>query len=73
MEVVAHHVAVPPRTSKPKTSPIGVRLEVEMLDDIDAIAQELSRPGLDVTRADVIRVLVHESLEARRKAAARKK
>ena len=66
MRALAHHAAVA-RPTKAKTAPVGLRLELDILDEIDALAREMSRPGIIVTRADVIRMFVHEAVEARRR------
>ena len=41
----------------------AVRLDPELLDRLDAIAVKLSRPGLNVTRADAIRIALLTGLE----------
>ena len=57
----------------PKTKPTkgrtpgvqtAVRLDPELLARLDAVATKLSRPGLDVTRADAIRIALATGLQA---------
>ena len=42
----------------------AVRLDPEMLARLDAVAAKLSRPGLEVTRADAIRIALATGLQA---------
>jgi hypothetical protein len=43
---------------------IAVRLDADLIARLDAVAAKLSRPGLDVTRADAIRVALEAGLRA---------
>ena len=43
---------------------IAVRLDGDLIARLDAVAAKLSRPGLDVTRADAIRVALEAGLRA---------
>lgn len=43
---------------------IAVRLEGDLVARLDAVAAKLSRPGLDITRADAIRVALEAGLTA---------
>jgi len=53
------------KTDKPKGAAVqtAVRLDPELLNRLDAIAGKLSRPGLNVTRADAIRIALMTGLE----------
>jgi predicted DNA-binding protein len=42
----------------------AVRLDPELLVRLDAVATKLSRPGLEVTRADAIRIALATGLQA---------
>lgn len=42
----------------------AVRLDPELLARLDAVATKLSRPGLEVTRADAIRIALATGLQA---------
>ena len=49
----------PKRTTKPTDAPsvqVSVRLAATDLDEVDALAGRLSRPGMTVTRADALRI-----------------
>jgi predicted DNA-binding protein len=43
---------------------VAVRLEGDLIARLDAVAKKLSRPGLEVTRADAIRVALEAGLSA---------
>ena len=42
----------------------AIRLDGEIIDRLDAIAEKLSRPGLAVTRSDAIRIALLTGLQA---------
>jgi predicted transcriptional regulator len=42
----------------------AVRLDPDLLARLDAVATKLSRPGLEVTRADAIRIALATGLQA---------
>jgi predicted DNA-binding protein len=41
----------------------AVRLDPELIARLDAVATKLSRPGLEVTRADAIRIALATGLQ----------
>ncbi len=41
----------------------GIRLEDALLKRIDKIAKDMSQPGFDVTRTDVIRLAITHGLK----------
>lgn len=41
----------------------AIRLPESVLERADKVAQRMSRPGLRVTRADVLRLATHQGLE----------
>jgi len=49
---------------KGPTVQTAVRLDPEMVARLDAIAAKLSRPGLEVTRTDAIRIALLTGLQA---------
>ena len=52
-------------TSKDKTThQVAVRLDPDVISRLDAIAAKLTRPGLDVTRTDAIRIALMNGLES---------
>ncbi len=55
-----------PRKSDPsvKTQQVGIRLDEDVLARLDAIAEKLSRPGLELTRTDAIRIALETGLKA---------
>ena len=56
--------------SKPlpeETDVFSLRLETGLIDKLDIAAEHQSKPGLKVTRADVIRMAIHEWLAAHEK------
>jgi hypothetical protein len=68
-----HDAAVgrPPRTPEESdgTAHLGLRVPVSLLRSLDAEAKAMQeeRPGLKVSRTDVVQVLLNEALEARTK------
>jgi predicted DNA-binding protein len=54
------------KTAKEKGPAVqtAVRLDPELLARLDAVAVKLSRPGLEVTRADAIRIALATGLLA---------
>lgn len=52
------------KNETPEKVQIGVRLEEDLVDRLDAVAKKLSRPGLEITRADAIRVVLEAGLAA---------
>jgi len=50
--------ATPKRTPKPQapTVQVSVRIDEADLEEVDALAGRLSRPGMTVTRADALRI-----------------
>lgn len=45
-----------------KGTPLAIRFDAETLERLDEAVARLSRPGLDLTRADVLRMAVAEGL-----------
>jgi hypothetical protein len=45
------------------TTQISVRVDDDWIDDIDMIAELLSRPGIDVTRADAMRAILARGVQ----------
>ena len=41
----------------------AIRLPESVLDRADKVAERMSRPGLRVTRADVLRLATHQGLD----------
>jgi predicted DNA-binding protein len=48
---------------KVPTVQTAVRLEAEVIARLDAIATKMSRPGLEVTRTDALRIALMTGLE----------
>jgi predicted DNA-binding protein len=42
--------------------PTGIRLPESLIERADALARAMSRPGLTVTRADVLRLAAHKGI-----------
>jgi predicted DNA-binding protein len=53
------------KTEQPKgpTVQTAVRLDTEVIARLDAIAGKLSRPGLEVTRTDALRIALMTGME----------
>jgi predicted DNA-binding protein len=51
------------KTEKAPTQQIAVRLEGDLIERLDAVAKKLSRPGLDLTRTDAVRVCLLTGLQ----------
>lgn len=53
------------KTKKDKgpTQQIAVRLEEDLIKRLDLVAQKLSRPGLELTRTDAVRVCLLTGLQ----------
>jgi hypothetical protein len=45
-----------------KTTQVAVRLSADLLRRLDGAARKLSRPGLEITRADAIRIALETGL-----------
>jgi hypothetical protein len=45
-----------------KTSQIPVRVDPEVIARLDAVAAKLSRPGLELSRTDAVRIALLEGL-----------
>jgi predicted DNA-binding protein len=45
-----------------KTVQLAVRLEAEVMDRLDTLAKRLSRPGLELSRTDAVRMAILEGL-----------
>jgi hypothetical protein len=58
------------RKLQPKEAHLSMRIEVSLLEALDAEADRMSseQPGLKVARTDVVRMLLHEGLMARERA-----
>ena len=41
----------------------GIRLPQTLVDRVDRIAASMSRPGLTLTRSDVLRMAVHKGVD----------
>ena len=50
--------------AKGPTQQIAVRLDADVIGRLDAIAGKMSRPGLEVTRTDAIRIALLTGLQA---------
>jgi uncharacterized protein (DUF4415 family) len=48
---------------KAPTQQIAVRLDADVIGRLDAIAGKMSRPGLEVTRTDAIRIALLTGLQ----------
>lgn len=49
--------------AKPATQQLSVRVEQELIEQLDALAHRLSRPGMPVSRADAMRVAMRAGIE----------
>jgi predicted transcriptional regulator len=49
---------------KGPTQQIAVRLDADVIGRLEAIAGKMSRPGLEVTRTDAIRIALLTGLQA---------
>jgi hypothetical protein len=49
---------------KGPTVQTAVRLDLELITRLDAVARKLSRPGLEVTRTDALRICLLTGLQA---------
>ena len=49
---------------KGPTVQTAIRLDPELIDRLDAVAAKLSRPGLEVTRSDAMRIALMTGLQA---------
>jgi hypothetical protein len=47
-----------------ETTQVAVRLAPDLLRRLDAAARKLSRPGLELTRADAIRIALETGLQS---------
>jgi hypothetical protein len=56
-----------PKQNGVKEIQIAVRLTAETVRTIDGYAERQSRPGLRVTRADAVRMLLQAGLDTERK------
>jgi hypothetical protein len=54
------------------TTQIAVRMPNDLLAQVDAYAKAAAQPGLEVTRADAVRMLVAQALSSRKPAARRR-
>lgn len=54
------------KSSKEKVPTVqtAVRLETDVIARLDAIAAKMSRPGLDVTRTDALRIALMTGMQA---------
>jgi predicted DNA-binding protein len=54
------------KTDKEKVPTIqtAIRLDRDLIERLDAVADKLSRPGLAVTRSDAMRICLMTGLEA---------
>jgi predicted transcriptional regulator len=52
---------------KGPTQQVAVRLDADVIGRLDAIASKLTRPGLEVTRTDAIRIALLTGLAAMEK------
>jgi len=53
-----------PRPKGPNDAQITFNLPGAWVDDLDRLAQSLSRPGIVVTRTDVLRLAVRTGIDA---------
>jgi hypothetical protein len=54
-----------------ETTQVAVRLAPDLLRRLDAAARRLSRPGLELTRADAMRIALETGLQSIEKESAR--
>jgi predicted DNA binding CopG/RHH family protein len=47
------------------TRQVNIRMTEDLLDRIDEHARRLSRPGLPVSRGDVVRIILEQTLRSR--------
>jgi len=52
-----------PRPPSPNAVQISIRVPPEWLERADAVAEKMGRPGLEMTRADVLRMALVQGLE----------
>jgi hypothetical protein len=56
-----------PREKGPNDQQVTVNLPSSWVDEVDELAESLTRPGVSVTRADALRLAVRTGLDALRK------
>ncbi|WP_394841310.1 hypothetical protein LZC95_30095 [Pendulispora brunnea] len=52
-----------PRPPSPNAIQISIRVPPEWLERADVVATKMSRPGLEMTRADVLRMALVQGLD----------
>jgi hypothetical protein len=52
------------KKATPETTQVAVRLAPDLLRRLDTAARKLSRPGLELTRADAIRIALETGLQS---------
>lgn len=57
-------VTMPKKTKDTPSTQVGVRLDADLLRRLDALAARLSRPGLQLSRADAVRIALATGLDA---------
>jgi len=62
---------MPAKKISTETTQVAVRLAPDLLRRLDAAARKLSRPGLELTRADAIRIALETGLQSIEKESAR--
>lgn len=53
-----------PRPKSDNTGVVNLKLPPDWLDEAQEVAQELSKPGLNITRADALRLAIRRGLDA---------
>ena len=53
-----------PKKESPDKVQVAVRLDADVVARLDAVAAKLSRPGLELTRADAIRIALETGLRS---------
>jgi Arc/MetJ-type ribon-helix-helix transcriptional regulator len=62
-----------PPGKQPPTRQLAFRLPLDLIEELTAEMARIAPPGIIVSRSDVVRVLLREALEVRRKKAPKKK
>jgi hypothetical protein len=67
MQALAYARDVPRTPKQQDTIAVGLRVESDLLREIDEEAFRMSKPGAIITRTDAMKALLREALAARRK------
>ena len=63
VDVTSYLNVTSPSMSEKKLAPTAIRLDASQLDEAEALAKKMSRPGLTLTRTDVLRMAVVAGLK----------